>query len=213
MPECHVCGRSGQHTTTVVDVLSETFTNYSMCRAPWSSVVCDRCRWVFKDKVWYYNARQSKWSKLFVRGLTCLYLGDQLVYPKIEGEREGWPIATELASRGVLRHWLLNPPNPPFTIAIAESGQKYVLPWAQEAQDRHYFPVQFELDTVWIQPKEFATLLEAIAHLLTAFTKTEIATGQPKSQSLLSNLPLWLEHSPVIEQYRGSRLLELALYL
>lgn len=213
MRECHVCGRQGNHQTLAKDVLTDTFTAYAQCRARASEWVCDRCHWVFKGKVWYWNPNRQQWSKLFVRSLTCLYQGETLVYPKLEGEREGHPIVTELASRKVLREWILNPPDPPFTIAIAESGQKYVLPWAQEAQDRQYFPVQFELDTLWIRPTEFATLLEAIAHLLTAFTKTEIATGQPKSQSLLSNLPLWLEHSPIVEQYRGSRLLELALYL
>ena len=81
---------------------------------------------------------------MFGRSLSRLYQGDRLLSPTIEGEREGLQIVKDLATREQIRDWLLNPPDPPFLIAIAQSGQKHILPMAEEAHDRDQFPVQFE---------------------------------------------------------------------
>jgi hypothetical protein len=95
------------------------------------------------------------------------------------------PVVSDLPTRGQIHEWLVNPPEPPFTIAIAESGQKHILPWAQEAYSREYFPVQFEHDCVYINAKPFQELLATYESLMGMdFTKKEIDSGSWQSQKL-----------------------------
>lgn len=99
-------------------------------------------------------------------------------------------------------------------VAIAESGQKYVLPWAPEATDKTLYPVQFELDTLWVDHGKFSALLTNIEGLQTAgFSKTEILSGLPRSENLMKSLDQWLSLYPKVEPYLGTRLLELTLYV
>ena len=211
---CHLCGKLGDWHHRTPDLLTQYFTARSICKAPTSESVCDRCHWCLKGRGFFWNESKGKWSKLFVRALTVLYQNDRLVFPVLgEPHTEGkdtFPTVPELATRVMIRDWLLDPPEPPFTIAITESGQKYVLPWAQTAYNRDRFPVQFELDTIYIDRAQFSSLLSYYESLLAlGFSKSEIDSGEYRSDRLLQNLPDWEPLETVIAQHRGERLLQL----
>ena len=118
-----------------------------------------------------------------------------------------------LLTRVEIREYLLNPPEPPFTIAIAESGQKHIIPWALEAQSQNIFPIQFELDTVYIDDR-FRQMLTVYEKLLAlGFSKSEIDTGDYRSDRLCKCLNIWWELEQIIQSIRGTRLMELINYV
>jgi hypothetical protein len=120
----------------------------------------------------------------------------------------------KLPTRELIREWLVNPPDPPFTIAIAESGQKHILFLAKEAQSKDVFPVQFELDSIMVNRSFLIKTLNYFEQLMElGCTKTEIVSGQYKSQNLLANLWHIQEIDENIAKIRGSRLLELISYV
>ena len=199
----------------VSDYLGEYFTDKSRARVPQSPYMCDFCAWAIKLRCWYFNLSKRAWSKLFARGWSSLLLGDRLAAPTIAGEHTEkgitLPVVSNLPTRAQMRDWLLNPPEPPFTIAIAESGQKHILPWAQEGHSRDYYPVQFEMDCLWVDRAQFEALLghyEALMGL--GFSKTEITSGQYHSDRLMRAINAYNPHDAAVEPHRGSRLLALA---
>lgn len=214
---CYLCG----NPATLPLILKDTFTAHSSCKVPTSNKMCDRCNSAINGRekiLWYWNSEKGKWSRLWGRSLSRLYLGDTLVAPTLEGERtEGKvtaPVVSNLVTRKQMRDWLLNPPEPPFTIAIAESGQKHILPWAQEGIDRNYFPVQFELDSLWIDRDRFSLMLLAYEKLMQlGFSKTEINTGQYHSDRLMKAIAEYDEPNNLVEAWRGSRSLALAAHV
>lgn len=123
-------------------------------------------------------------------------------------------IVDRLPTRSMIRTWLLDPPQPPFTICIAESGQKHILPWAVEANSRDHFPVQFELDTIYIYRSVFTHLLHKYEYLLElGFSKTEIDSGNYRSDRLTKRINEYSASEAVIATKRGTRLLELVSYV
>jgi len=119
-------------------------------------------------------------------------------------------IVSNLSTRNQIREWLCNPPEPPFTIAIAESGQKHILFLAQEAHDRDRFPIQFELDAMLIDRAEFLSTLNIYESLMAlSFSKTEIDSGHYRSDRLLAYMAKWEPLEYAIAPHRGRRLLQL----
>lgn len=211
---CYLCGRDA----TKPLILKESFTARSGARVPTSKLMCDRCDWCILLRCWYYNEGQKKWSKLFSRNWSWLFYGSRLIYPIIRGTRsEGkdtLPVVSRLPTRADIRHWLLHPPEPPFTLAIAVSGQKHILPWAREAHSKQNFPVQFELDTVYIDLNEFENLLKNYEALLKLeFNKAEIDSGEYKSDRLVKYFDSWSGLEELINSYRGSLLFRLVSFV
>jgi hypothetical protein len=210
MPNCYLCGNPGTKPLE----LKATFTGHNAARCPNSKHLCDRCAWVLPLRCWYFNPNKGKWSKLFSRNWSWMFVGDSLISPVIQGEytegNDTLAIVSNLPTRADIRGWLLNPPDPPFTIAIAESGQKHIIPWAQTAYSVNRFPVQFELDTVYIDREHFTALLHCYESLmLLGFSKTEIDSGEYRSDRLLRILSEWEPLEQKISLHRGTKTLEL----
>jgi hypothetical protein len=216
---CYLCGAAA----TLPLQLKDSFTAHSSCKVPSSTMMCSRCNLAIngeEKQLWYWNSNKDKWSKLWGRSLSRLYKGDQLLSPVIEGTHtEGGttlPIVRDLATRAQIRDWLVNPPEPPFTIAIAESGQKHILPWAQTAHAQNHFPVQFELDCLWIKHSQFVQLLEIYEGLMGgSFSKTEIDSGQYHSDRLCKAIKAdrFYPLEEAIAPHRGTRLLQLVSHV
>ncbi|MGL4623026.1 MAG: hypothetical protein ACRCZS_28910 [Chroococcidiopsis sp.] len=217
MPKCYLCGKSASKPLT----LKKTFTAHSSARVPTSDKMCDRCYSTMdgdQKELWYWNEGKNKWSKLWGRSLSRLYQGESLICPLVEGTHtEGqhtFPIVSGLATRAQMRDWLVNPPEPPFTIVIAESGQKHVLFLAQEAQSLDVFPVQFELDSLHINLAKFTQSLQTYESLMALeFSKTEIDSGNYHSDRLMKCLEKWEPLESEISMLRGTRLLQLISYV
>jgi len=227
---CYYCGKPGEQPVQI----SPSFTATNI-KQPHSTVMCYCChRVMFGDlkQVWVFNSDRQQWVTMFLYGMSMLWQGDQLIYPNITAPEEkimisasgqvkspkALPVAGLPAKRSEIRKWLVNPPEPPFAISIAESGKKHILYLAQEACDSSFFPVQFELDTLYLDHAYFVSLLTAFEALLAmAFSKTEITTGIYRSDRIRAVKGLHLEHDRVLirERCRGepSRLLQLVSFV
>lgn len=207
MSNCYLCGANN---STHKLKLKDRFTAHSLAKCPQSDKLCDRCEYSLNLRANYFNQNKGKFSILYARNWSWLYQDKTLIFPTFNGEKDGLPIVENLPTREIIRDWLINPPEPPFTIAIAESGQKHILFLAQEAFNKELFPVQFELDTLIIKRQELIEVLTTFEKLMAlGATKTEILTGEYKSQFLINNLSTYQEFENIIFRHRGSRFLEL----
>lgn len=211
---CYLCGKPATKSLK----LKDSFTAHSVARVPTSDKMCDRCDWSINLRCFYFNPNKQKWGKLFSRNWSWLFQRDKLIAPKIEGThtegKDTLEIVSELPTRAQLREWLINPPEPPFTLAIAESGQKHILFLAQEAHNRDIFPVQFELDTLHLDRKKFTALVQNYEALMALdFSKSEIDSGDYRSDRLLKSFEQWESLEKQIAFFRGSRLFQLVSYV
>ena len=212
MHSCYLCG----NPATKPLLLKSSFTAHSSARCTSSNLMCDRCDSLINGELqqcWYFNPNKQVWSVAWSRNFSWLESAKEF-YPKIGDfqDRGGksFRTASELPTRIQLREWLLNPPVPPFTISIAESGQKHTRIWALEAIDRDFFPVQFELDTLHINRAEFTQLIECYEKLMFLdFSKTEINSGDYHSDRLMKCLTEWDKLELQIVSHRGTRLFQL----
>ncbi len=216
MSKCYLCAKPGTNPLE----LSNTFTMHSSAKCPDSKMMCDRCYSTIsgvQKQLWYWNDGKGKWSKLWGRSLSRVYQGDKLIAPIIDGTytegKDTFPVVKNLLTRVEIREFLLNPPEPPFTIAIAESGQKHIIPWALEARDKSFFPVLFELDTVYIDHR-FREYLQVYEQLLSlGFSKSEIDSGDYRSDRLMKVFDQYWELEEQIATIRGTRLMALLNYV
>lgn len=184
------------------------------------------------QRVWYHNQDENRWVALYLRGIHQLWQGKTLLNPALlpaqehtqvsasgnKGKPATYPALSHVPKRVEVREWLLDPPEPPFTIAIAESGQKHILFLAQEGYSQDAFPVQFEMDCLQINRKQFAALLAHYeALLLVGFSKTEIDSGGYRADRVIANINIWQAHDPDIDRERSggkpSRLLQLISFV
>ena len=229
---CYYCGAEG---ATRPLQISPTFTAAGMIKVAHSNVMCDRCHGImFGDiqRVWYHNKDEDRWVSLYLRGIHQLWQGDTLLHPQLGepeehtqvsaagkmGKPTKYSVLSSVPKRLEVRDWLLNPPEPPFTIAIAETGQKHILFLAQTGYDRNSFPVQFEMDSLMINRSQFASLLSCYEDLLSlSFSKTEVDSGNYRPDRLIPAFDKWQELEPIIANHRSggkpSRLLQLISFV
>jgi hypothetical protein len=216
MSNCYLCAKPASNPLE----LSNTFTMHSSAKCPDSKLLCDRCYSTIsgnQKQLWYWNEGKNKWSKLWGRSLSRVYQGDTLIAPIIKGThtegKDTFSVVRNLLTRVEIREYLLNPPEPPFTIAIAESGQKHIIPWALEARSCNFFPIQFELDTVYIDNR-FKESLQVYEQLMgLGFSKSEIDSGNYRSDRLMKVFDKFWELEESIKAIRGTRLMELINYV
>ena len=214
MPNCYLCAAPNADRPLA---LRDTFTSHNAARCPDSKHLCDRCAWCIPLRAFYWNETKGKYSTIYSRNCSWLLNGNNS-FPKfgntITEGKDTLQVVTELPTRAQMREWLINPPAPPFTICIAESGQKHILPWALEANSRDYFPAQFELDTLHICRSTFTHLLMQYEYLMElGFSKTEINSGNYRSDRLAKCINEYASSDKVIAAKRGSRLLDLISHL
>jgi len=125
-------------------------------------------------------------------------------------------------SRAELRGILLDPPDPPFVICVAVSGQKWLHIKSQIAYTKNYFPVQMEDTTVYVDHAKLKSLLAPIEELYSGgFRKMsgrnfegEIETGRYDSHKILAfGIERWQKLEDKINNKRGQRAFNLALFI
>jgi hypothetical protein len=160
---------------------------------------------------------------LFARNWSWL-LSEEESYPKFlptpSSNANGTPPDTKLSvvenlpTRSQIREWLVNPPPPPFTIAIAVSGQKHIFPFRREAISQEIFPVLLEEDLLYLERSRFIDALAVYEELMSlGFSKTEIDSGDYRSDRLMICLKRWGELEGLISPIRGTLLAILLGYV
>lgn len=182
---CWLCGGvTSGHGQPVKKAIKPTFTNVDMSRASASKSVCPGC-------VFCLSFRE-------LRNYSILATGKGLKHP----------------TRPEMRDWLLSPPEPPFVLCVAVSGQKHLTFRAQVAYSRDGYPVQYEETPVYIDRPALAMMLDLIEQLYAVFTKAEILSGQ-YGQSRIRQFGLgeFQRIEVDLAPYRGSRLFDLSVFV
>lgn len=117
-------------------------------------------------------------------------------------------------TRPEIRELLLNPPDPPFVLCIAVSGQKWVHIRSEIAYTRDNFPVQLEETRVNVNVATFKEVLEVVEELYTEFSKVEIESGEYNPIRINKfGLARFEELEEKARKWRGTRLFSLALFV
>lgn len=191
VPECEdeLCWLCGGNTygrgTPKKKTIKPTFTDHPLARAPMSQSICEACTWALSERS----------------------LRNYSIFATIKGLYH--------PSRPEIQKICLSPPEPPFLLTIAVSGQKWLHFKTKINYNNTAFTVAFEDMLTTVIPIQFATMTKYIELLYNGgFTKDEILSGKYNSSRILAyNLIRFMEHEEKIRDYRGSRQFELAVFL
>lgn len=159
---CYYCGLSCDDQYPVSDHVKDTFTNRNIVKYPGSKYVCGCC----------------------VASLITI-TETELIDGEIKKGRGGAPrtYSWVLSSSGnfafskkhlyFARESLLNPPEPPFSIILSDSGKKQIIFRSPVNYDRSVFVVQFEEDQVEVTT-EFEQILMLATHISAAIGKKQM---------------------------------------
>lgn len=190
------------------------FTNHNEAKAPRSQSVCIHCAFCLlahefhtvekKDKVSKKGAVKAGDVKICEAGTLRMY------------SLRATPTSLEHHTPATLKEAILNPPEPPFVMTVATSGQKHLTFRAGVGMNRDNYPVQFEEVQVWVEREKLVEMVVFIEkhYSKEGFTKAELQSGDYSSARILKfGIQRWKEMEEQLKQWRGSQLFELACFI
>lgn len=182
---CWLCGgATGGRGLPIKKIIKDTFTDHDKASAPGSGSVCPGCVFCL--------------SFLSFRNYSILATTDGIKHP----------------TRSDMRALLLSPPEPPFTLCIAVSGQKHLTFKAEVAYSRDNYPVHLEETRVLVDVSQLAELLDLTERLYTVFSKDEIKTGRYSMGRIKQfGIAQFQQAEEKLAPHRGSRLFDLAIFV
>ena len=197
---CALCAQPDTHTVPA-STLPSGYSDYAAMRLPSSDRICRSCTWIMRGKpphTW------RLWSVVY-----------RLDRPAEESAGPAHGPHTLCTNRGNVRpvlDCLLRPPQQPWGVSIAVSGQKHVLTTA-EACTGLWRPF-YEGQAVHGNADDFADLRSRLVSLRSVgFTAEEITSGRISSQRItVDAIAVWRAVYPTIQTHRDSTLTALALW-
>jgi len=201
--ECWLCGGpthgKGWH---LKDGIPPTFTDFNQAKAPWSLTACGACVAMSSSAAYgAYAEREGKPVTFPVkegkkpRALNWLYFS-HVVSPKVyhQPDRKQW------------RELLLNPPEPPFLMAMAVNGKKHVIFRGAVSKSREQFSVQADETRINVDRHQFARLLADFeAAYNEGFSKDSLLTGQYNQAAIMAvGIKRWREIEEAMAGWRAT---------
>ena len=135
--KCFYCGIDCDNTYTKKEYVKHTFTNRDIVKYPGSDYVCGCC---VESLAGLAETKQIDGTIKTGRG------GSPRIYSWILTENK--KLAMTKKHMKVLRRIFLNPPQTPFSIILADSGQKQLIFRAPVNHDRNVFSIMLEEKTI-----------------------------------------------------------------
>lgn len=156
--KCYYCGSPCNEEFESKNYVKKTFTNRDIVAYPGSKFVCGGCVSSFEEKrtITLIDGEQREQQR--VRGYSWILTKDMA-------------IAAAKKHIALLRDTILNPPDPPFGIVIAVSGQKHLLFRSCLAYSRSVFPVSFEDKIILVNPDELKKRLDILKPIIAVYGK------------------------------------------
>jgi len=161
---CYYCGALCDDKHLANDYVKDTFTNRDIIKYPGSSFVCAGCV--------ESMGRGSDEMKM-IDGTIKKRENDRGMQPRMYSwiiTENGKHAATK-AHIKLLREIILNPPQPPFVILLADSGQKQLLFHAPVSMSQDIFPVMLEEEIIMVVPTELHERINIANKLCAAIGK------------------------------------------
>jgi hypothetical protein len=162
---CYFCGADCDESYLSADYIKDTFTNRDIIKYPRSQYVCRGC------------VESLGWGED-----EMLMLDGSIKYRKkardMAPRMYSWILTTDKriaftkAHIALARERILDPPEPPFSIIITDSGQKQLIFRAPVAMSREIFSILLEDEIVEVLP-------EQLQDRLAMATPVVAATGKP----------------------------------
>ena len=190
---CYYCGAYCDETYKTNEYVKSTFTNRDIVRFPGSEYVCFGC---------VESLGQGPDSIEMIDGTIKERTTPRGMQPRMYSWvlTQTKKVAATKAHRKYLREIILNPPEPPFVIVIADSGQKQLIFRAPVAMSRDGYPLLLEDQRIEVVPAVLLERLKMTPPICAALGKPallgEITTGSyvryEEYHSSIDGLERWL---------------------
>ncbi len=182
---CWLCGgETGGRGMPTKKAIKSTFTDHPYARGHGSNSVCPGCAFCL--------------SAHPLRNYSILATTDRLQHP----------------SRAEWRDILTGPPEPPFAMCLAVSGQKHLFFKAPVNLDKRCFTVLLEEREIFVIPDRLGQVVGVVEALYAYFTKEEIRTGRYGQRRIREcGIGRWEQMEAGISEWRGRPLFDLALFV
>jgi len=158
---CFYCGGVCGEDYSVKKYVKDTFTNRDIVRRPASQFICGGCVACFEDRdITLINGEQrsNQWTRLYSWVFT----------------RTSQTAAT-MGHLKELTETILNPPEAPFGIVLATSGQKQLLFRSLIAWSRDNFPIMLEDEIITVSRKNLKEKLNLAKMVIAAIGKPSLS--------------------------------------
>jgi hypothetical protein len=182
---CYYCGAFCDDEFEKNDYVKDTFTNRDIVKYPISNFVCGGC---------VESLGAGPDELLMIDGEIKKRGNDRGMQPRMYSWiiTKNKKLAATKAHIAYLRETILNPPQPPFCVILADSGQKQLIFRSFVSMSRDYFPVMLEEEIIFIHPDKLMQRIQ-LANKLCA------AIGKP---ALLINCKS-IQYAIICEKYFG----------
>ena len=204
---CAMCGSVESRTAPTEKAVGGNFTDQYLLARPDSSRICEGCVWVCSGKP---PATVRMWTVVARPDLPAppshpkaVFGGAHVQYTARNDMR--WVVST-----------LCDPPDGPWLVSVAESGQKHHVPYARVNHGAGRWAVRMDQADVVSTPAEFrAAFAHVVALRRAGFTTGEVENGAPSAVhlSVPGALDLWRAYGEPLAPLRRSPLLHLACFL
>lgn len=162
--KCYYCGANCSGEFKSADFVKDTFTNRDIVMYPRSQHVCNGC---------VESLGSGEDIMPMIDGSTKIRENDRGMCPRMYSWviTKGFRLAGTKAHIKQFRETLLNPPEPPFAIVLAESGQKQLIFRTPVSMDRNAFPILLEDERIDVVPDLLATYIDIAKPLIALFGK------------------------------------------
>lgn len=236
--KCRICGRVGEGTPFKRWV-RPTFTDHDKLLP--GDIVCEACDFWFAEKnpavskavgKWWATAEEAMKANeprvaAFFKKAKREPLPEEIFEPYAGGwcipqkarnyshfEINGVWVPLSKGQKAEMRSLLTTSPFPELAV-VADSGQKHIWFRAQRnAPNASAGWVQFEEETVWVDPRNLSELLTVFEELMLGFGKGQIESGEYYQQIILQfGFDRWRRLEKKIKPHRGGVLLKLVSFL
>jgi len=161
---CYYCGASCDEQYKTADYVKDTFTNRDIVKYPQSQFVCVGC---------VESLGNGEDKMPFIDGTVKVRENARGMCPRMYS----WILFTDHKLAGTKAHikeWrelLANPPEPPFAVILADSGQKQLIFRAPIAMSKKCFSILLEDECIEVIPEQLAERLEMCTPICAALGK------------------------------------------
>lgn len=201
---CALCGEMAEKTIPAGKAIGPNFTDQYELPARGAGKVCGPCVWSLGGKppatlrMWTVLARTD--IRLPESHPKAPYRGPHLL---LTARNDMRPVVEVLA----------DPPDMPWLVSVADSGQKHHLPYAHINHGDGPWTVRMDAVDVTGTPATFRLLLGHVLRLRAAkFSAAEIEAVTP-TRLTAETLPVWRAHAEPLTPWRTSPLLHLITFL
>ena len=200
---CWLCGRLAVRGELVSRWMGASYTDQSRARCSASRWICEACVWCCAWSQPPGFPQPVEGRGLNLRLFSHLYAG-------------GFYLAANKADKAWIRAWLAAPKPAPWFCAIADTGQKHVLPWTPiNLTPGVVGVVRFEERDVRVDERHAVLVMEMSSLLTAGATKEEIESGRyrPETWTRVGAATLRDREARQIGPARGGGGFALALWL